>query len=468
MLLDYPYCYKLDGNKLFCNAPNPNSPSGCCEGVIDYDPGYNFLYCTKCGVKYKAKELEEAIKEKEVIVKSEGDVKMKVSIKGGSKEVNKSVNVGEYAGLAKSMPSKPINMKKKEKETRDVYPSVKVSVNKKVNKVQEVEVKEEKKVEVVTEPTPIPEVAVADQRSNREVICPIEFDDSLMSPVEKFKNLINDALELMENASKEKYEDMYKYLNDTLVDKFVIGLVDLNDEEEEGPEVTILTRASDYINMSTDDNCNDDFVKFVKSLDEKAVKKILAVLFDEELCGISLNKDISFSCDEDEYRGKYLVLEIRPKIVFKSGNTLEIEEVYIGILPEDIISPIADCGYNVFQKTKKYNDYRYYPAKIINIKDIFPAEKSEKLIAIIGKDGNYLTMDDGNIMVIDMIDDKSLDSLSIVPSGWLNETLKRKEEYLEALSAEDSEKEEEPIRTDNIPTGILPPVGVNGVAVEED
>ena len=105
VLLDYPYCYKLDGNKLFCNAPSDKNPSGCCEGVIDYDPGFNFLYCTKCGVKYKAKELEEAIKENEVIVKSEGDVKMKVSIKGGSKNVNVSVNLGEHASLAKSIIS---------------------------------------------------------------------------------------------------------------------------------------------------------------------------------------------------------------------------------------------------------------------------------------------------------------------------------------------------------------------------
>ena len=49
VLLDYPYLYKLDGNKLFCNKPDPKSPTGKCEGVIDYDSGYNFLHCTKCG-----------------------------------------------------------------------------------------------------------------------------------------------------------------------------------------------------------------------------------------------------------------------------------------------------------------------------------------------------------------------------------------------------------------------------------
>ena len=483
VLLDYPYCYKLDGNKLFCNVPNPNSASGCCEGVIDYDSGYNFLYCTKCGVKYKAKELEEAIKEKEVIVKSEGDVKMKVTIKGGSKEVNKSVNVGEYADLAKSMPSKPINMKKEEKETKDVYPAVKVSVNKKVNKIREekveVAVKEEKKIEVVTEPTPVPEITVADQRSKREVICPIEFDESLMNPVEKFKNLINDALELMKDASEDKYEDMYLYLNNSLVDNFTVGLVDLNEseEEEEGPEVTILSRAADYINMSINDH-DDEFVKFVKSIDEKAVKKILAVLLNEELCSISFNKVISFSCEEDEESGKYLVLEIAPKINFKSGDTLEIEDVFIGILPDDIINPISECGYVVFSNSKRYTNFKYFPTKVINTKDIIPAAKSEKIIVIIDKDGNYLTMDNGNVIAIDMIDDKDLGSLSIVPADWLNKTLEKNNEYLNeieklenSLSMDDeSEEKDEEISLDPIiiPTGILPPVGVNGVVVEEE
>ena len=471
VILDYSYVYKLDGNKLYCNAPDKNHISGLCSGVIDYDPGYNFLYCTKCGVKYKAKELEEAIKEKEVIVKSEGDVKMKISIKGGSKEVNKSVNVGEYAGLAKSMPSKPINMKKKEKETRDVYPSIKVSVNKKVNKVQEVEVKEEKKVEIVTEPTPVPEVTVADQRSNREIICPIEFDESLMNPAEKFKNLIKDVVKLMEDASEDNYETMYNFLNDTLIDKFTVGLVDLDECEEEELEVTILSRAADYINMSIDDEYNDDFVKFVKSIDEKATKKILTTLLDEELCNISFNKNVSFSNGEDEDKGKYLIIEIVPEIKFNSGDRLEIEETYIGILPKDIIEPLADCDYNIYQRLKKYNDCKYFPAKIINIKDIFPAARSEKIIVIIDKDGNYLTMEDGNIIAIDMIDDKSLGSLSIVPAEWLNETLKKKEEYMNTSNSYEIEyeiEEEKPVESDKIPTGILPPVGVNGVVAKED
>ena len=64
VLLDFPYVYKLDGEKLFCNRPTPDGEF--CGGVIDYDAGFNGLYCTKCGAMYKAKELEEAIKDQSV------------------------------------------------------------------------------------------------------------------------------------------------------------------------------------------------------------------------------------------------------------------------------------------------------------------------------------------------------------------------------------------------------------------
>lgn len=87
VLLDYPYLYKLDGDKLYCNKPDHNSPTGKCEGTIDYDCGYNFLHCTKCGAIYKAKELEQKIKNNEIINLFEGEKKMEIIIKGGSKDL---------------------------------------------------------------------------------------------------------------------------------------------------------------------------------------------------------------------------------------------------------------------------------------------------------------------------------------------------------------------------------------------
>lgn len=60
VLLDYPYAYELDENKMICDRPQRNSNGkiiGICGGLIDYDAGYNYLYCTKCGRKFRAREL---------------------------------------------------------------------------------------------------------------------------------------------------------------------------------------------------------------------------------------------------------------------------------------------------------------------------------------------------------------------------------------------------------------------------
>lgn len=67
MLLDFPYVYKLDGNKLYCTANTPEH--GVCGGEIDYDDGFNFLRCTKCGTHYRVKQLAKDIENNKIVVK---------------------------------------------------------------------------------------------------------------------------------------------------------------------------------------------------------------------------------------------------------------------------------------------------------------------------------------------------------------------------------------------------------------
>ena len=69
-LLDYPYVYDLDSNKLYCNAPiYPNTTYPLCNGEIDYDLGFNNLVCSKCGKRYIAKNLARDIKNKLIYFK---------------------------------------------------------------------------------------------------------------------------------------------------------------------------------------------------------------------------------------------------------------------------------------------------------------------------------------------------------------------------------------------------------------
>ena len=78
-LLDFPYVFELDGNKLICNKRDMTT-GVVCGGLIDYNDGFNTLVCTKCGKEYKAKELETNKKEKLIII--EGDNVMKVKLVG--------------------------------------------------------------------------------------------------------------------------------------------------------------------------------------------------------------------------------------------------------------------------------------------------------------------------------------------------------------------------------------------------
>lgn len=63
-LLDYPFMYLLDGKKLHCinTVATPMGPC-ICNGLIDYDEGFNHLKCTKCGKQYFASDLAKENKD---------------------------------------------------------------------------------------------------------------------------------------------------------------------------------------------------------------------------------------------------------------------------------------------------------------------------------------------------------------------------------------------------------------------
>lgn len=75
-LIDYPYVYKLDSNKLYCNREIEFGSKVYCGGEIDYDEGFNNIVCKKCGKRYLAKELEDQTIANQIILK--GGSKMKV------------------------------------------------------------------------------------------------------------------------------------------------------------------------------------------------------------------------------------------------------------------------------------------------------------------------------------------------------------------------------------------------------
>lgn len=55
VLLDFPYLYEIDGDRLKCTRTFPDGTH--CHGFIDYDNGLNTLVCEECGQRYAAKDL---------------------------------------------------------------------------------------------------------------------------------------------------------------------------------------------------------------------------------------------------------------------------------------------------------------------------------------------------------------------------------------------------------------------------
>ena len=83
VLLDYPYLYKLDHNKLYCTKPTETGE--CCDGEIDYDKGFNHLVCYKCGKIYPASEVGQINQKNIKLVRGENT--MKITLMYGNKVI---------------------------------------------------------------------------------------------------------------------------------------------------------------------------------------------------------------------------------------------------------------------------------------------------------------------------------------------------------------------------------------------
>lgn len=78
VLIDYPFMYELDGAKLHC-INSIETPYGRmkCDGLIDYDEGFNKLRCEKCGKTYFASDLMK--------VNNSGELEIVSGVLGGRK-----------------------------------------------------------------------------------------------------------------------------------------------------------------------------------------------------------------------------------------------------------------------------------------------------------------------------------------------------------------------------------------------
>ena len=130
VLHDYPYFYPLDPHKLICRKILEDGVT-ICNGEIDYDPGYNYLICTKCGKVYKAMELAKAAENNSILInEKKGAVRMRVKVKKGEDTLRTFDSVSEakklenrYATVESAMLKARVVAKKDEEYVKQLHAS---------------------------------------------------------------------------------------------------------------------------------------------------------------------------------------------------------------------------------------------------------------------------------------------------------------------------------------------------------
>ena len=207
VLLDFPYVYELDGNKLYCNAPAiPGRKDIVCGGEIDYDDGFNNLVCTKCGKHYQARELKKAEEQKLIIVG--GKKTMKVRVKCG-KDVIVDSSKNRTAKVIEAKKDVDV-VKEVVKEEKPIQNKVESRVNKKTTSKKpkakpntpsdSIFKKEEPKEEKVEEKI---EVVVTKQEENKTSV------QSMNDELDAFLNNI----EYDEYDDEDEYSEYDEYLS---------------------------------------------------------------------------------------------------------------------------------------------------------------------------------------------------------------------------------------------------------------
>lgn len=226
VLLDFPYVYELDGAKLVCNNYDPVSNT-ICGGTIDYDAGFNFLHCEKCGKQYLAQQLQKDIENNFVFVEKGENHKMAIVIKRGN-EVVKEINQAAEANTA------PIKRHHEGKLVVNKPKEKKVDVQVELDKIGENNKSYEKDIE--TENT-TPVASAPQVQEKNENISATNYGGNLNDKVFSKKDDVKEEEEKDMNDKKEEVVYTTDDDSDTTIGNLIPHL-NLDDSKEDNVEVT--------------------------------------------------------------------------------------------------------------------------------------------------------------------------------------------------------------------------------------
>jgi len=445
VLLDYSFLYELDENKIYCNKPDPTSLTGLCEGEIGYDDGFNHLYCSKCGAKYKAIELKKKIKDNEIIVQRQGEVKMKINLKGGNTNANRTIetetnNNDNFLNTMESIIKKPRNDKPikttnklvvslGKTTTEEPKLGLKIKTNNQaiekpvvnetddfsVNGVKVVASSDNDKqttevVEDSTIPTKIDIDKFIDSLPDTEVgedeklESPISFDETLVnnheietptkSPVEVIDEAVQTIIKSLEDISIDAVKD-------DAINRMIEKIIKAIPANGKAFRNVIDVAVSIFDNAEDDDYLDvvhsEKFIKFIQR-----VFDLMVVNSDVERDGDDLvltqNVDVVYAYDSND-------------VAFKTEpSTFRIEEVFL-----DSAEDASSAG----TKTDTYNGIEFTSGVIIKANELFTGADNTEIIVAVDENGDYITSKEGNILAIDTINDCEVNTVDIVSKEWI-------------------------------------------------
>ena len=475
VLLDYPYVYELDGNLLYCRKPDPMSQSGKCDGVIDYDDGYNFLKCTKCGATYKAKELEIKIKDKELIVEQKGEIKMKIKVSGGSNNVNTVVTTGEEFNNSNFKDTKKVTPKSTKAVEKEATVECKIAKEEEENKnktiIEKAVIEEASKpinksvngvntgiksaIEISED---IKEKALAEKQEREEEI---DTEDTPVMKINRAIRLINEAIgEIdLDSVKNDRINDIIMAIVNnvqsvSVFNSLMKGASYVYDEIEDEEE---------YKAMVMDENLID-LVK--SSYNFKAKVKSYSV---DENNNLIIKYDVNVGLAYE--RGMFEDPEDYTVALTDSDDSeyeiiINNEDFVPAVVGEENIENLNEDNdeddYTSDEPLEAYTGMSFYDGAVVDINTIFSSQKSKEIIVAVDSEGNYLTTDGNKIIAIDIIDDKNVNDSSIVSKEWLDSV----NDILDGNGAdkESDDNEEDAVEEkSDLPVGSVP----NGVSMEE-
>jgi hypothetical protein len=473
VILDFPYVYHLDPNKIFCVSPDNNSPTGCCEGEIDYDAGFNQLSCSKCGAKYRAKELAQKIKDNKNIIKNQGGIAMKFTISGGKL----GDEVIEYNGVSSGVKSIPRENNKKNNHSfiGDEVVEYNGLGSLEVNPVENV---------------------IKDERPKKEVHQAIEIDESLIKKpykeefdIEEFNKFITDYFIHFDSSIdpiwNEKFIDSLIKIVDTITFDFRVDDVNIPSipkllyllEKVTNLYSTLYSFAEGKVEEYSEETDRVDKInlpnlnvnEFTINWQRNILNDILSsenFILKNKINSESVTPSIYYSMNPENGITHFDLALFEPIY----GEEIEIKDLIednidSNLEPDVNIKDIIDENLileNNKLVTRNYNDIKEFAAEIINVKDVFPEKNPKKIMVIIDSDGDYITVgDEGDLLAIDNIDSRELNKLSIVAKSWYDSVMDNMEQ----------ETKEIPVGVEqHVNENIITPksFGVNGIDETEE